>query len=173
MGVLGHYLPGCRVMVHFSLGTLEGDWIISSSQAFPASSSVVWRRLRSGHVPPLTRWGRGPNRLRIIGPALASGSTRGRRPRFGHIDRQSEEGCGRARASQPGRTTRPLWNCSARVFCSRHQNPPAAVCFLKVIGSEQVQAGHFEVGDTVWNQVFLPFLEHHFGEERKQGHLKT
>lgn len=119
MGMLGHYLPGCRVMVHFSLGTLEGDWIISSSQAFPASSSGVWRRLRRGHVPPLTRWGRGPNGMRVIGPALASG-TRGRRPRFGHIDRQPEEGCGRAHASQPGRTTRPWWSCSARVFCRRH-----------------------------------------------------
>ena len=36
---------------------------------------------------------------------------------------------------------------------------------------EQVQAGHFEAGDTVWNQGFLLFLEHHFGEEKKQGHL--
>ena len=42
MGVLGHYLPGWRVMVHFSLGTLERDWIISFSQAFPVSSYVVW-----------------------------------------------------------------------------------------------------------------------------------
>ena len=41
MGVLGHYLPGWRVMVHFSLGTLERDWIISFSQAFPVSSYVV------------------------------------------------------------------------------------------------------------------------------------
>ena len=119
MGVLGHYLPGWRVMVHFSLGTLECDWIISS-QAFPVSSYVVWRRLRRVHVPPPTWWGRGPNRMRVIGPALASGTTRGRRAPFGHIDRQPEEGCGRAHVSQPGRTTRPSWNCSARVFCRRH-----------------------------------------------------
>lgn len=49
---------------------------------------------------------------------------------LGHIDRQPEEGCGRAQVSQPGRITRPSWGCkrpaqlsTGRDFCRRNLHP--------------------------------------------------
>ena len=51
-GCVGSLPTRMEGVVHFSLGTLEGDWIVSFSQAFPVSSYMVWRRLRRVHVPP-------------------------------------------------------------------------------------------------------------------------